>query len=196
MKSRDQLIEEHERKMEEMRRELGVNRFPVEPDIRRIDRPPQTDNLVAAATSGAALEILRDLKSKIETITLKMAELERKFEERVPSKTLSEEAFREEIVDSGSLAQEIIDGVKEEVRVGANTRPIVASRDQMTIVEQKRIEKVLSVLQEHGKLSSPQLATIMNLSRTRCNEYFRQMETMGLVEGVEVGKEKFYKPCN
>lgn len=196
MKSRDQLIEEHERKMEEMRRELGVDRFPVETDIRRIDKPPHADPFAAAANSGAALEILRDLKSKIETITLKMVELERKFEERVPSKTLSEEAFQKEIVDSGNLAQEIIDGVKEEVRVVANARPIVASRDQMTIVEQKRIEKVLSVLQEHGRLSSPQLATIMNLSRTRCNEYFRQMETMGLVEGVEVGKEKFYKPCN
>jgi len=197
MKSRDQLIEEHERKMEEMRRELCITgRSSVEADLRRIDRPSQADSFAAAVNSGAVLEILRDLKSKVETITLKMTELERKFEERVPGKILSEESFRKEIVDSGNLVQEIIEGVKEEVKSAANSRPIVASKDQLTIVEQRRIEKILGILQEHERLSSPQLATIMNMSRTRCNEYFRQMETMGLVEGVEVGKEKFYKPCN
>ena len=196
-KTRERLIEERLRKIEEMKRKAGRYKpYPVESEVWHVEEPVRNDALVAAATSGAALEILRDLKGKVETLALKLADIERKFEERVPEKTLSEQAFREEVVDSGNLAQEIIEGVKEEIHTAANARPIVATRDQLTVVEQKRIEKVLSILQEHGKLSSPQLATLMNLSRTRCNEYFRHMEELGLVEGIEVGKEKYYKPCN
>jgi len=191
-KTRDQLIRERLREIEEAKRADEAMRRPVEDRFRHAEAPTPSDHFA----TGAALELLRDMKGKMDALTLKLAALESKFDERVPGKTLSEEAFMQEVVDSSSLAQEIIDGVKEELTTAANAHPIVASKDQMTIVEQKRIEKVLSILQEHGKLSSPQLATIMNMSRTRCNEYFRQMEELGLVEGVEVGKEKFYKPCN
>jgi len=195
-KTREQLIEERLRKIDSMKQKLEETKFlPVEPAVPRSEEPVRNDSFAAAAASGAALELLRDMKGRMEALATKVADLERKFEERVPEKTLSEQAFKEEVVDSGNLAQEIIEGVKEELHAAANARPIVAARE-LTIVEQKRIEKVLSILQEHGKLSSPQLATLMNLSRTRCNEYFRQMEELGLVEGIEVGKEKFYKPCN
>jgi len=34
------------------------------------------------------------------------------------------------------------------------------------------------------------------MSRTRANEYFKQMENMGIVEGVLIGKEKFYQLTN
>jgi len=196
-KGRIPTIEERLRKIGEMKRGLGEAGLPsAESSATPVEEPARNDPFIAAAASGAALEILRDLKGKVETLALKLADIERKFEERVPEKTLSEQAFKEEVVDSGNLVDEIIEGVKEEIHAAANARPIVATRDQLTVVEQKRIEKVLSILQEHGKLSSPQLATLMNLSRTRCNEYFRQMEELGLVEGIEVGKEKFYKPCN
>jgi len=196
-KTREQLIEERLRKIDSMKQKLEETKFlPVEPAVPRSEELVRNDSFAAAAASGAALELLRDMKGRMEALATKVADLERKFDERVPEKTLSEQAFKEEVVDSGNLAQEIIEGVKEEIHAAANARPIVATRDQLTIVEQKRIEKVLSILQEHGKLSSPQLATLMNLSRTRCNEYFRQMEELGLVEGIEVGKEKFYKPCN
>ena len=195
-KTREQLIEERLRKIDSMKQKLEETKFlPVEPAVPRSEEPVRNDSFAAAAASGAALELLRDMKGRMEALATKVADLERKFDARVPEKTLSEQAFKEEVVDSGNLAQEIIEGVKEELHAAANARPIVAARE-LTIVEQKRIEKVLSILQEHGKLSSPQLATLMNLSRTRCNEYFRQMEELGLVEGIEVGKEKFYKPCN
>jgi DNA-binding Lrp family transcriptional regulator len=60
-------------------------------------------------------------------------------------------------------------------------------------VESRRIEKIVSLLHEHGRLSSVQLSRMIGLSRTRCNEYFKKMEELGLVEGVMVGKEKYYK---
>ncbi|MFH1623057.1 MAG: winged helix-turn-helix domain-containing protein [Candidatus Aenigmatarchaeota archaeon] len=199
-KRREQPVEERLRRIEEMKRKAGGAKFYTVEDeprhIGHVQEPARSDPFATASASGAALEILRDMKAKVETLTSKLAELERKFDERVPEKALSEQAFREEVVDGSSLAQEIIDGVREEVKAAANARPVIAARDQLTIVEQKRMEKVLSLLQEHGKLTSPQLANIMNLSRTRCNEYFRHMEQLGLVEGVEVGKEKYYKPCN
>ena len=174
-KTREQLLEEKLRRIDDLNRGFGgTDLRPVEAVVKQPE-PAHDDPFAAAAASGAALELLRDMKGKMETMATNVAELERKFDERVPAKVLSEEAFRQEVVDSGNLAQEIIEGVKDEIQAAANARPMVAARD-LTVIEQKRIEKILSVLQEHEKLSSPQLASIMNLSRTRCNEYFRQMD--------------------
>jgi len=136
---------------------------------------------------GANLEALRDIKEKIEDIYFKISEIERKLEEKIPEKPLSEQTFKKEIVDS----EEVVNRIISEIRY--ITRPLIASKQHLSIVEQKKIEKIASALQDHGKLSSSQLAQILNLSRTRCNEYFKQMEDLGLVEGIEIGKEKYYR---
>lgn len=137
--------------------------------------------------TGAMLESLREIKQKIETLDYRMSLLEKNFEARVPSKILTEQKFKEET----QMSDEMVNKIISEVR--AATKPLIASKQQMTVVEQKRIEKIISILQEHEKLSSVQLSQILNLSRTRCNEYFKQMEEMGLVEGVDIGKERYYK---
>lgn len=54
-------------------------------------------------------------------------------------------------------------------------------------------EQVLSLLQQHKRLSSSQLGDLVGLSRTRCNEYLRELSIQGLTEGVIVGRQKFYK---
>jgi Fic family protein len=54
-------------------------------------------------------------------------------------------------------------------------------------------EQILSLLSQHKKLSSYELSNLVNLSRTRCNEYFREMLKEGLTEGVIIGKKKYYK---
>ncbi|HKZ45233.1 MAG TPA: winged helix-turn-helix domain-containing protein [archaeon] len=54
-------------------------------------------------------------------------------------------------------------------------------------------EQILSLLQQHKRLSSSQLGDLVSLSRTRCNEYLRELSTQGLAEGVIVGRQKFYK---
>jgi len=136
---------------------------------------------------GATLELLRELREKVDGLYLKINELERRIDERIPEKALSESIFKQEIVGTDDAVKKIVSEVK------AMARPIIASKDKLTIIEQRRIERIMSILQENGKLSSMQLAQMMGLSRTRCNEYFRQMEELGLVEGMEIGKEKFYK---
>jgi len=137
--------------------------------------------------TGAVLESLREINQKIEELDRKVTLLEKNFQERVPNKVLTEQKFQEETQTSDEIVNKIISEVK------IATRPLIASKQQLTIVEQKRIEKIISTLQDHGKLSSNQLSQILNLSRTRCNEYFKQMEELGLVEGIEIGKEKYYQ---
>lgn len=137
--------------------------------------------------TGALLESLREIKQKLDVLEYKISILERTFDTKIPDKILTEKKFEQEIETSDEIINRIISEVK------SAAHPLIASRDQLTLVEQKRIEKVISILQEHGKLSSVQLAQVMNLSRTRCNEYFKQMEDLGLVEGIDLGKERYYK---
>ncbi|MEM7814245.1 MAG: winged helix-turn-helix domain-containing protein [Candidatus Aenigmatarchaeota archaeon] len=143
-----------------------------------------------AVLIGATLEVLRELREKLDELYLKVDRLEKTINDKIPEKVLSESTFKQEIIDSNEVINKIISEIK------AVTRPIIASKEKLTIVEQKRIEKIIDLLQQHGKLSSSQLAQILGLSRTRCNEYFKQMEDLGLVEGIEIGKEKFYKLKN
>ena len=70
---------------------------------------------------------------------------------------------------------------------------IQAVKNPLTIVETKRIEKITSLLERHEKLSSSELSQLMGLSRTRCNEYFKLMDSLDLVEPVLSGREKFYR---
>jgi biotin operon repressor len=54
-------------------------------------------------------------------------------------------------------------------------------------------EQIISLLKEHKKLSSSQLSKLIGLSRTRCNEYFRELTKEGLTEGIIIGRRKYYK---
>ncbi|MEM7821582.1 MAG: winged helix-turn-helix domain-containing protein [Candidatus Aenigmatarchaeota archaeon] len=135
---------------------------------------------------GATLEALRDIKERIERIYLKIAELERKIDERMPERVLSEATFQKEIVSTEEVVEKIASKVK------CIARPIIASKEELGIVETKKIQKIISILSEYGKISSSELAEILNLSRTRANEYLKKMEELGIVEGKEIGREKYY----
>lgn len=139
---------------------------------------------------GASLEVLRELREKMDKLYLKVAELEKKIDERIPEKVVTESTFRKEVVDSEEVVEKIVKSIR------SLTRPLIASRDHLSIVESRRIEKIIGLLQEHGKLSSSQLSQLIGLSRTRCNEYFKRMEELGLVEGISIGREKYYKLKN
>ena len=69
----------------------------------------------------------------------------------------------------------------------------VISEKDLTIVEKKRIEDIKLILEKNKQLTSSELNRLIGLSRTRCNEYFKQMEELGLVEGIDIGKERYYK---
>jgi response regulator of citrate/malate metabolism len=52
---------------------------------------------------------------------------------------------------------------------------------------------IKSLLEEHRKLTSSDLSKLMNLSRTRCNEYLIDLERQGVVRGTTVRRKKFYE---
>ena len=135
---------------------------------------------------GSAIEILREMKEKVDRIDFRLRELERKFDERVSEKVLSESKFVQDTSGSEDIVNKIITEVKKVAR------PLIPHKEKITIVESKRIERIVSFLQEHRMLSSSQLAHMLGLSRTRSNEYFKQMENLGIVKGTDVGKEIFY----
>jgi DNA-binding transcriptional regulator LsrR (DeoR family) len=66
-------------------------------------------------------------------------------------------------------------------------------KNSLTIVETKRIENITSLLKKHEKITSSKLSQLTGLSRTRCNEYFKLMENLGIVKVSIEKKEKFYK---
>lgn len=136
---------------------------------------------------GSAIEILRGMKEKVDSIDFRLRELERKFDERVSEKVLTESKFIQDTAGSEDIVNKIVAEVKKVAR------PLIPHKEKITIVESKRIERIISFLQEHRMISSSQLSNMMGLSRTRSNEYFKQMEELGIVKGTDVGKERFYQ---
>ncbi|MEM5812217.1 MAG: winged helix-turn-helix domain-containing protein [Candidatus Aenigmatarchaeota archaeon] len=61
-------------------------------------------------------------------------------------------------------------------------------------VKKSRIKKVIeNMLKEHGKLTSYDLVQMLGLSRTRCNEYLKEMERAGLVKGTTIKRKRYYE---
>jgi hypothetical protein len=73
-----------------------------------------------------------------------------------------------------------------------NQSPAVGNEDD-TARKNKIKEEILVALQQHRKLTSSQLSNVIGLSRTRCNEYFRQLTKDGKTEGVIINRQKYYK---
>ncbi len=130
-----------------------------------------------------------NILSKIEELNSRLLEIEKKFEDRIPTKVLSEDNFKKEVQDSDNIVNEIILKMKNLMDTSQRTQ---LQDGTMTVVESKRIEKIKSLLKRHEKLSSSELSELMGLSRTRCNEYFKMMERLNLVRPSLVGREKFY----
>ena len=127
--------------------------------------------------------------SEIKKLHSRISDLEKKFEDRIPERVLSESKFKQEVQDGDDVAQRIISEIKEFF----HTKPVISVDETLTVVESKRIEKIRSILKRHERLSSTELSQLIGLSRTRCNEYFKKMESLGMVKSVLDGKEKFYK---
>jgi response regulator of citrate/malate metabolism len=54
-------------------------------------------------------------------------------------------------------------------------------------------EMITLLLQQHGQLNAPQLCDLLNLSRTRCSEYLKEMEIKGILESELNCRKRFYK---
>jgi hypothetical protein len=57
----------------------------------------------------------------------------------------------------------------------------------------KTREAIKLILQKHGELTSLQLGRLMKLSRTRCNEYLKEMELEGMTMSRIDSRKKLYK---
>jgi len=163
--------------------------FEEKPDI-KIKHVPMT---------SISLENLIEIRKKLDAIQERIDRLEKIIQEKIPEKILTEDAFKEELQTTEEIVDTIVSKLKSvqpimetPVDVQYVETPIPNGQN-LTIVERKKINKIKSLLQQHDQLTSAQLAQLMNLSRTRSNEYFKQMESLGMVEPVLVGKEKFYR---
>lgn len=95
----------------------------------------------------------------------------------------------EEISQSNELIEKI-NNLSE--RIGSLEGKMDVEKDE-SARKSKIKEQILSLLQQHKKLSSVELSNLVNLSRTRSNEYFKELSDERLVEGVIVGRQKYYK---
>lgn len=62
-----------------------------------------------------------------------------------------------------------------------------------TPVKSKRKEEVMKILKENKRLTATQLSTLTGMSRTRCNEYLKELEKDGMAQGTVINKKKFYR---
>lgn len=105
------------------------------------------------------------LEQKLEDLLFKMAEMDKKIE-----------ALRH-------------DRMKEFVEM----REYNVNEDTESIRKVKVKNMVKSLLGEHGKLTSSEMSKLLNLSRTRCSEYLKELERKGLAKGVKVRRKVYYE---
>ncbi len=61
-------------------------------------------------------------------------------------------------------------------------------------IRKMRVKEMITMLiQQHGSLSAPQLSELLNLSRTRCSEYLKEMGLKGVLESELKCRRKLYK---
>ena len=60
-------------------------------------------------------------------------------------------------------------------------------------VKVKRKKEIVNLLLKHKKLTATQLSYLTKISRTRCNEYLKELEGSGMVKGDLIDKKKYYE---
>lgn len=140
------------------------------------------------------LTMLKDMRKDMADMYERVELIEKVLGDRLPPDILTERKFAEEVQGGDEIVERIISKV-EELNMAKSIKNIIEDRldQKISSVETRRIESITGLLQHHGKLSSAELSRHIGLSRTRSNEYFKQMEILGIVEPVEIGKQKFYR---
>lgn len=89
----------------------------------------------------------------------------------------------EEIVIQLKDLNKRVDDVERKLRLKKSNSPIIL----------KKKKQIVFLLKQNKTLSSSQLGELLNISRTRANEYLKDMEEEGIVVGISKGRNKFYK---
>lgn len=112
------------------------------------------------------IDSMKFLENKMDDILLKIRDLEKKVE-NVKRERITEFMELEKLTDKS-------------MKKGEGIRTL------------KIKSMIKSLLSEHDKLSCEELAKMVKLSRNRCNEYLKDMERSGTVEGTRVRRKRFY----
>lgn len=144
------------------------------------------------------LKKLDDLKDNLSGTQERVKSIEKVLANRLPPDILTERRFAEEVQSGDEIVDKIISKVQGLVDVSSLKKVLEEKLDRKlglkpSHVEMRRIDSITNLLQKHGKLCSWDLANLTGLSRTRCNEYFKKMENLGIAESVEVGRQKYYR---
>jgi DNA-binding transcriptional ArsR family regulator len=95
----------------------------------------------------------------------------------------------ERLKNLGEKIQEIESRLREMERIIStggfklNTKPVTS----------KTKEAIKMILQKYGELTPLQLSRLIKLSRTRCNEYLKEMEREGILTSRIESRKKYYK---
>jgi predicted transcriptional regulator len=130
----------------------------------------------------------------------KLCNLEKKLEENISGKVLTENRFLQEIQSTDELVDKIVSKFNSLSNTPAlsNTSAVQEISGKINDGsfgrgEAEKVGLIADLLQTNKRLSSIQLAKLINISRTRANEYLRMMEKLGIVKGFLIGKEKYYQ---
>ncbi|MEM5853498.1 MAG: winged helix-turn-helix domain-containing protein [Candidatus Aenigmatarchaeota archaeon] len=95
----------------------------------------------------------------------------------------------EKLKNLGEKIQEIESRLREVERI------ISAGGFQLRTkpVSSKTKEAIKMILQKYGELTPSQLSKLIKLSRTRCNEYLKEMEREGIAISRIESRKKYYK---
>jgi biotin operon repressor len=63
---------------------------------------------------------------------------------------------------------------------------------QQRTISVKTKEAIRMILQKYKEITPAQLSKLIKLSRTRCNEYLKQMEDEGIAMSRTISRKKFY----
>lgn len=66
--------------------------------------------------------------------------------------------------------------------------------DSIRKIKMKRM--IIELLTKHNRLTSSDLSVKLDLSRTRCSEYLKELERNGIAKGVVISRQKFYELNN
>lgn len=136
-------------------------------------------------------------KEKLDSLSelgkIREIEKEKSENQRVESiifRKFKEVGLEERIMEMDSKIEEIAEKMDEMMFLYKSN-----SREKTSpSVRKMRVKEMITLLlQQHDTLSAPQLSELMNLSRTRCSEYLKEMERRGVLVSELNCRKRSYK---
>lgn len=136
-------------------------------------------------------------KEKLESLSelgkIREIEKEKSENQRVESiifRKFKEVGLEERIMEMDSKIEEIAEKMDEMMFLYKSN-----SREKTSpSVRKMRVKEMITLLlQQHDTLSAPQLSELMNLSRTRCSEYLKEMERRDVLVSELNCRKRSYK---